>query len=105
MALNAIDAVGRDNGLAHSTWSVDGVEAGDFAKPHPHAGATHVVYTTDSFFGGEGGNFTMPIEGNTWLDLWKAADAVIGASGDAHHRFIESFTSDHSPYLTLNTGS
>jgi hypothetical protein len=41
----------------------------------------------------------------TWLDLWRAADKLIEASGDSHHIFIEDFKDNGEGVLTLWTGS
>jgi hypothetical protein len=105
-AYAALERLAEQNGIKNSWWSVEGIEAEDLTRPHPYVGATHVVYTTDSFFAGaDAGEFSAVIEGATWLDLWKAADQVIRAGGDAHHLFIERFDPHSLPHLTLHTGS
>ena len=54
------------------------------------------------------GDFDVVVSqcGPTWLDLWRAADNAIRASGDLHHIFIEriGFNEDCSE-LVLQTGS
>jgi hypothetical protein len=104
-AYKALEEAGEAAGIEHSTWSVSDIWAEDLANPHPYVGATHVIYSVDKFWNGVGGNYAAEIQGDTYLDLWKAADKVIGASGDEHHHFIEDFAADGSPHLTLHTGS
>jgi hypothetical protein len=44
-------------------------------------------------------------EGN-WVDVWRAADALMEESGDTHHVFIESFHPiEDETVLQLGTGS
>lgn len=51
----------------------------------------------------------VPIEGPTWLDVWKACDQAIRVSQDCHHVFIESLepvdTPDGERVMLLQTGS
>lgn len=47
---------------------------------------------------------SMFVGGNTWMDLWKAADSVIRQSG-THHRYIEDFTMNDDGTIELTTGS
>jgi hypothetical protein len=90
-------AIGEKHGFV-SRWSMlDGIS---FDAPHPFAGAKVVLY--DEHWGGEG--VGADIDGPTWLDLWRAADKAISASGDQHHVFIERFTQDGTA-LRLTTGS
>lgn len=89
--------IADEHGLV-SCWSVDGAD--DLDALHPYPGASVLVHETLSgiapggmrVWGGDGGRFAVPIQGPRWLDLWIAADAAIQASGDLHHRFIETFT-------------
>ncbi len=46
----------------------------------------------------------MPVEGDRWIDLWRAADAAIVQSGDEHHVFVELFRPQGNR-LVLSTGS
>lgn len=82
-------------------WSMD--EVSDLNAKHPYAGATHVHYSQ------HWGQATVlvPIEGDTWVDLWKAAEKAIQESSDNHHIFIENFKPfDNQPeFLNLSTGS
>ena len=88
-----------------SQWSMyDEVGTGDFDTIHPWPDARYVLY--DNHWG-EHGDRMEPIEGYTWLDLWRAADQAVQQSGDGHHVFIERFTPvDGKPgVLRLSTGS
>jgi len=98
------DETRNTNGF-RATWSLyDEVGVGEFDQPHPYIGATHVVY--DQHWGTTN-ETQVPIAGNTWLDLYRAANEVIQASGDNHHIFIERFdpVEDKLGYLSLVTGS
>jgi hypothetical protein len=44
------------------------------------------------------------VGGDTWVDLWKAANSVIKQSG-THHKYIEDFTMNDDGELELTTGS
>jgi hypothetical protein len=49
---------------------------------------------------------SAPIEGPLWVDLYRAADQCIQASGDSHHSFIEDFMRElDQAKLLLTTGS
>lgn len=84
-----------------TTWSVYEVE--DLFQQHAYPGAAYVIY--DQHWGG--GEVVRAIDGNTWVDLYRAADAAILASGDGHHTFIEAFepVADKPHHLRLTTGS
>lgn len=84
-----------------SIWSV--YEITDFYKDHPWPQARDIVY--DNHWGER--DIIQPIEGTRWIDLYRAADLAIQASGDSHHCFIESFTpiQDSPELLRLSTGS
>ena len=81
-----------------SIWSIFEIE--DLYTQHPFTGAVRVLY------GDHWGNQTVtaPVEGDMWLDLYRAADSCIRASGDNHHTFIERFTFAGTD-LILQTGS
>ena len=90
-----------------SIWSIYEVE--DFEAQHPFKDAAYVIY--DQHWG-ERGEVVRKIESEgaghgTWIDLWRAADAAIQASGDQHHIFIEHFepVADKPHHLRLTTGS
>ena len=85
-----------------SVWSVFSQGVEDFDKPHPYPKAEKLVYK--DHWGKQ--PVSVDIEGNTWLDLWRAADIAIGLSGDDHHYFIERFAAKaNGKELTLTTGS
>lgn len=84
---------------AKSVWSMNEVE--DLTAAHPYLGARFVCYTSHW---GEN-QPQVPIEGGRWLDLWRAADQCIQASGDDHHIFIEAFEERGDGVLFLHTGS
>lgn len=84
------------NGLK-TIWSVYSLHEHGFLDNHPWKGARVLVYK----------GATAQILGQTWGDLYRAADEVIERSGDTHHIFIEGFgkyATDNS-MLTLTTGS
>ena len=84
-----------------TTWSVYEVE--DLFQQHAYPGAAYVIY--DQHWGDS--EVVRAIDGNTWVDLYRAADAAIQASGDGHHTFIEAFepVADKPHHLRLTTGS
>jgi hypothetical protein len=88
--------VAEANGF-HSSWCIC---ITDFAAPHPWPDAEFMTY------GGGWGKRPepQPIAGLSWLDLWRAADALIVASGDDSHTEIEVFI-DYGEILELRTGS
>lgn len=85
----------------HSIWSMYEVE--DMEAPHAHQGAREVLYI--QHWGTS--PVRVPVPGNTWADLWAAADQAIQQSGDSHHIYVEAFRrSDTEPgVLILSTGS
>jgi hypothetical protein len=82
-------------------WSMH--EIADLTAEHPFKAATTVLYKD------HGGDTPVQagILGNTWVDLWRAADQCIKLSGDHHHVFIEDFSTskDDPTTLILSTGS
>jgi len=92
------DAISTEHGFK-TIWSVHEVD--DLNAPFAGA-ATHVLYK--DHWGP--GDVMVPINGNTWVDLWRAADEAISKSGDTHHVFIEAFIpSNVTGVLVLSTGS
>lgn len=89
--------VAKARGL-RSSWSM--FEVNDLNAVHPYEGVTHVRYV--NHWGPK--PIKMPIIGNTWADLYSAADECIRYSGDDHHIFIENFKRD-GDVLLLSTGS
>jgi len=92
------------NGICNSEWSC-GEPMVQFDKPHPYPKAEKLYYQSDPFYGEPSGNFVTSIDGDTWLDLWKAADDILGGCGDKHHTFIEMFVQLDDGDLVLQTGS
>lgn len=86
-------------------WSIYELDpAKGFNSVDPYSkDAEYIVY--DNHWGDS--EVVKKIEGPTWGDLYRAADAAIRESGDTHHCFIESFTpiKDKPGHLRLNTGS
>ena len=90
-------SVGESFG-AKSVWSI--YEVDNLETDHPFADATEVTYYPYT------GLLTVPLEGSKWVDLWAAANDLIIASGDTHHRFVENFeVSDDGKTINLWTGS
>lgn len=88
----------------HSIWSMyDEVGVGEFNFRHPFANAHTLIY---SDHWGEK-PVEIEISGPFWIDLYRAADLAIAASGDNHHWFIEGFSpvKDRPGVLKLCTGS
>lgn len=88
-----------------SKWSA--CEVTDFNAPHPFKGAAMLIYKEHW---GKVKRIGRSIDGDTWLDLYRAADLAIADSGDDHHIFIESFKRVDSyerdnAFLELFTGS
>lgn len=82
-------------------WSI--YEVDDLYAPHPFIGAEQIAYK--DHWGAE--PVFRGIDGNRWVDLYRAADSAIRASGDDHHVFIELFkpNPDCPAQLILSTGS
>jgi len=92
------DAISTEHGFK-TIWSVH--EVSDLNAPFAGA-ATKLAYR-DHWGASE---VVVPINGNTWVDLWRAAEAAIKQSGDTHHVFIEAFIpSNVTGVLVLSTGS
>ena len=83
---------------AQSIWSI--YEITDLDQPHPYPSGVFVTYK--DHWGADVQH--CAVYGNTWRDLYKAADNCIRNSGDEHHIFIESFKLVGND-LVLSTGS
>ena len=83
----------KDNAL-RAIWSVYELPVHGFLWDHPYRGALTLSYQ----------GHAVPILGQTWADLYRAADDVIRRSGDGHHIFIEGFMFAGDE-LRLTTGS
>lgn len=84
----------EENKLA-TIWSIYELPEHGFSKDHP--------YPSDAFVCYQGGH--VPVFGNTWGDIYRAADWAIRNSGDTHHIFIEAFELKNGNELHLVTGS
>lgn len=95
-----IEAFAKMNRLK-SIWSVMNIE--NFSDPHPYTKAKFLAY--NDHWGDP--SDLIKIKGNTWGDLYKAADLCIEASKDEHHIFIEAFRQStiDPKILFLATGS
>jgi hypothetical protein len=76
-------------------WSMYEIGEHGFLQDHPYSSDAFVVY--------QGGH--VPVFGNTWGDIYRAADWAIRNSGDQHHIFIEAFELKNGNELHLVTGS
>ena len=83
----------RANGL-RAIWSLFDLPEHGFLQDHPYRDILTLKYQGHS----------VPILGQTWGDLYRAADDVIRRSGDGHHIFIEGFQRAGDE-LRLTTGS
>lgn len=83
---------------AQSIWSI--YEIADLDQPHPYQSGLFVSYK--DHWGAEAQH--CAVYGNTWRDLYRAADNCIRNSGDEHHIFIENFRLVGNN-LVLTTGS
>jgi hypothetical protein len=84
----------------NSQWSL--YEVTDITAPHMLGNIVQVAY--DKHWGHR--TVFVEVLGNTWLDLYVAADKAISLSGDNHHVFIEAFnTTDVAGQVSLSTGS
>jgi hypothetical protein len=70
----------RENGLA-AIWSVYELPIHGFLFDHPFPSDAFVVYKDQH----------CAVYGQTWADVYRAADQCIRNSGDLHHCFIENF--------------
>lgn len=92
------DNIKLHNGF-DAIWSAEDV---DFSAPHPFA-ADAVLEYRDHW--GNNRDTVYPIAGPTWLDVYRAADQAIRASGDDHHIFIEILRPGPNNTVLLSTGS
>lgn len=82
-------AIRKEHGFK-SRWAITGI---DFDAPHPYPDAKTVVY--DGHWGAIGAK-SHAIPGPTWMDLWRAADALITQSGNDRYIDIDRFVGDGS---------
>lgn len=91
----------RNRHRLSSTWAVYQVD--DFDQLHPFSGIRELVYDCDW-----GLSQLVKIDGNTWLDLYYAADRCVVRSGDEYNCCIKQFqTNPNNPrqlfLITSNT--
>ena len=106
LSRNTLDAYKRDVLLfaawLHSEHTKNLYEVTDITAPHMLGNIVQVAY--DKHWGHR--TVFVEVLGNTWLDLYVAADKAISLSGDNHHVFIEAFnTTDVAGQVSLSTGS
>jgi hypothetical protein len=92
----AIRAVDEQHDLK-SIWSMDNYDFAAKIEPKP----VRVLYK--NHWGPA--PISVEVKGDTWLDLWLAADAAIRYSGDDHHIFIEGLRHLGDGMYELSTGS
>jgi hypothetical protein len=85
----------QEENRLETIWSIYELEEHGFLKDHP--------YSSDAFVCYQGQH--VPVFGNTWGDIYRAADWAIRNSGDQHHIFIEAFELKNGNELHLVTGS
>ena len=84
----------RDNGL-RSIWSIYELPVHGFLEKHPYPGSSFIMYQGQH----------CAVWGDTWADIYRAADQLIRGSGDDHHIFIEGFEVKNHNELHMYTGS
>lgn len=98
--IDRCDAIGQQHDFV-TRWSM-GLDSGvDFDAPHPFEGVTTMTHV---HHWGECGAIETPIDGPTWLDLWRTADRLVQETLDFHHHFIEAFVVKDGK-LELHCGS
>jgi hypothetical protein len=100
---NHYDTKAKQLGL-RSVWSIYEIE--DLDSLHPFGTDIQIAYVKDHDHWGDKTVHAV-VKGNTWADLFVAADNCIRNSGDNHHIYIENFTvsSIDNKVLFLHTGS
>ena len=78
----------KDANLLRSIWSVYELPLHGFAKAHPFPSDAFIVYKQHW---GDNKDTHYPVMGDSWGDVYRAADQAIRNSGDEHHIFIEGF--------------
>ena len=85
-------AIGDAEGIQHTLWSVGNDDG--YIPPSAIFSKADVVlrYSVDEFWGGRDWSDQRTLTGPvTWMDMWRAIDAMVGESGDQHHIFVEDF--------------
>ena len=91
--------IAKNNNFKHSIWSIYDVENFEDKSPVP------VGAKLSSYYSGK--DFTVTVEGPTWLDLWKATDKLIASTEDMHgdHIFIEQYNKISDNVYEVSLGS
>lgn len=75
----------------HSIWAIPGIKDFEEKVPKRALGTADIVMHRSDI--GENITYWLPRdEPVTWLDLWRAADALYRAAGGGDRQFIEAFT-------------
>lgn len=89
----------QDGNKWFSVWSIYSVNSvlDQHTLLHSHRDQLEIEYQ----------GLVTTVEGDTWLDVWRAAEKLVHASGDKHHIFIEAFvpTERRSARFQMITGS
>ena len=87
----------------NSVWSI--YEVDELGETHKFGDRVLQLAYHDHW--GNNGPVFVEIKGDTWVDLYEAADQAIRLSGDEHHVFIEAFrvNPECPEQLILTTGS
>jgi hypothetical protein len=106
--IDKLHDIEREQGFS-STWSF--YEVTDLSKPHGFS-QDEIIYDSYWTYDDKGMISDEPskpivvkIEGNTWMDVWRACDKLIINSGDTYHRYIEDVDINERNQLELGTGS
>ena len=77
--------IAKLNGFKQSIWSMYEVESFEDNSTVPVGAKLRSYYTSK--------DFTVTVEGPTWLDLWKATERLINMTRNIHgdHIFIEGY--------------
>ena len=77
--------IARNNNFNHTVWSMYEVKNFEDKSNVPEGAKLRSYYTSK--------DFTVTVEGPTWLDLWKATERLICMTRNIHgdHIFIEGY--------------
>lgn len=84
-AWNMAQNIGKNNNFNHTIWSMYEVNNFEDKSSVPVGAKLRSYYS--------GKDFTVTVEGPTWIDLWKATDKLISMTENLHgdHIFIEGY--------------
>lgn len=89
--------VSEEIGAEYAVWSLLD-DIGSLYGTHTYGNVSFLIYKQN------GKMYCTGIDGDTWIDLFKAADTLLKESEDFQNVFIENFTPD-GIVLFLHTGS